>query len=338
MRKTNFYLLLLIFIVLTSCFRPDKTFPNQIDIMYSSESWGTRIIVSDIEEITSSEICPDSGMIDQVGGNFISENGNIIFSVSSSKTHSRNIYLFEADSKQITRLTDTLRNDQVPSVSNDNNFIVYSSHDYNTKTTELYTLNLNSLKETQITFEEHTCHNPIYSPDNTTILFCEHFNDLNHLSIIDTSSNNYQVLDSRSLFYSFYQFSMDASKLYYTSDDGIMSLDINSLEKEIIVSKDPGYVYGCFLEPIDSLFFYARKDLENEVYTLNKLNLNINKQEILKNFTTPVIINDVDSDQNRLLYQKDGDIYMYNIALDSETKLSNSSYFYHTAKFNKFLQ
>ena len=231
MKKTIVCLMLLIIIALTSCFKVNKNFPDQFDIMYSSESWGTRIIVSDIEEMTSSEICPDSNMIDQVGGNFISENGDIIFSASSSKTHSRSIYLFESDSKEIIRLSDTLRNDQIPSVSNDKKYIVYSSRDFNTNATELYTLNLNSLNEKQLTIDGHSCHNPIFSRNNSNILFCEYFNGLNHLSIIDTSSENYRVLDSRERFYSSYQYSVDGTRIFYSSDSGIISMDKSNLEK-----------------------------------------------------------------------------------------------------------
>jgi Tol biopolymer transport system component len=337
MRTTKFCLLLSIIIVLASCFRIDKTFPDHLDILYSSESWGTRIIVSDIGGMTSKEICPDSNMIDQVGGNFISENGDIIFSASSSKTHSRNIYLFESDSKEITRLTDTLRNDQIPTISNDANFIMYSSLDFNTNAAELYTLNLNSLNEKQLTFNGHACHNPIFSPNNSNILFCEYFNGLNHLSIIDTSSENYLVLDSRERFYSSYQYSEDGTRIFYTSDSGIISMDKSNLEKNLIVKTDSNYVYGCFLDPLDSVFFYTRKDLINDVYTLNKFNLDLNKDEVLYYFNSPVIINDVDSDRNRILYQKDNDIYLFNIDLESVTKISSSNFIYHSARFNKLL-
>ena len=340
MRKTNFLFILLLGLLILSCFGPQDNTLGSYDILYHSERWGTWIVVSDICG-NQYEICPDSAMVDQVAGTYCSEDGDLIFSSSSSYTHSRNIYKYFAQTDELILLTDTLNNDCYPSLSSDNRFLAYSSRNYNIPGSNIHMMDLNTKIVKQVTHGDNNHYYPVFSPDGSKILFSENINGENHISIIDTSSNNYMVLGSLYGNVSHFQFSSSDDKIYYENNFGIMSCDLNGSNIDMLVNGDQGYLYVCFTHTIDSLIYFTRVDIENEIYTLNKINTELKKMSIIKQYPNKVVLGDVSSDGLLFLYQTWGDqsgrICVYDITNDTETYISDTENWDWAPRFNHYL-
>lgn len=340
MRKTNFLLILLLGLFTISCFGPKDDTLSSYDILYHSERWGTWIVVSDIYG-NQYEICPDSAMVDQVDGTYSSEDGDLIFSSSSSYTHSRNIYKYFAQKGELILLTDTLDHDSYPSLSPDNRYLAYSSWNYNIPGSSIHMMDLNTKVVKQVIHGDNNHYYPLFSPDGSKILFSENINGENHISIIDTGSTNYMVLGSLYGNVSHFQFSSSGDKIFYENNLGIMSCDLNGSNNDMLVNGEQGYLYVCFTHTIDSLIYFTLVDYENEIYTLNKVNTALKKTSIIKQFPYKVVLGDVSSDGLLFLYQTWGDeggrICVYNKTDNTETYISDTESWDWAPRFNRYL-
>lgn len=341
MRKINCLVILLSGIFLCTCFEPGKAKLSSYDILFHSERWGTWVIVSDIYG-NQYEICPDSSMVDQVDATYCSEEGDLIFSASSSYTHSRNIYKYFAQSNDLIMLTDTTANDNNVSISHDGKFITFVSNRNNESNDwNLFTMNLETGALKQLTYHDHF-YSPVYSPDDSKILFHEYYENKHYLSIVDTSSGNIQILDTQLLHHNQFQFSPSGDKIYYVNDSGIASCDQNGFNKELLIENEPGYIYACFTAPIDSLIYYSRIDLEHDLYKINKFNIELKKTTTIRHFSDKVVMGDVSSDNSLLLYSKKVDAFksricVYDMTNNTETFITDTEHWDWAPRFNRYL-
>ncbi len=316
----------------------NQNFPNP-DFFYMSLRNSQTIVLSDINGENQYPITAEYES--PVNPIFASDGKYIIYSALTEGSKSRSIFKYNTDKMKRTSITDDFGNDLSPSISYDGIMLVFSSNrNSEGNTWNIFIMNLLTNKIKQVT--QGTLHyDPLFSTDDSKILFSEYSNGYNHLSIIDTNGANYIKLESQKQFYSEFQFSSNADRIYYNNDRGIFSCSLDGSDKTIIVSDSSEAITCRFYAPVDSILFYNGYDYSAHIYRLYRLNIDTGEKRILKESVEKVFFEDCTPDGTKILFLqiKDGkgNIILKDLKDGNEKQITDSEYHDFNSRFNKFI-